>query len=590
MSAKQRFDQPITQSFIPNIWDFFAIILFFGILTIFIKAAQAMSTPYSLGIATHISLDPKYLPLYSIRSILRMLIALIFSLLFTFIFGTLAAKYKRAERIILPAIDILQSVPILGFLTLLTPFFISLFPNRLLGPECASIFAIFTSQAWNMAISFYQSLKTIPHELIEASQVFQLNAWKRFWRVEAPFAAPSLIWNMMMSMSGGWFFVVASESISIANQDINLPGIGSYIALAISNKDMTAIWYAIISMFIIITLYDQFMFRPLIAWSEKFKNNDNSDSDETEGNESWVLNIFQSTRLVNTLINYISIIFNKIFRNKFFIKNKKNNSHKKLTNKTFDKYLNKLLKFLPTLLDYLILIFILYSCYLFISFARQHFSVMQIAHVFYLGFITGFRIFILLIICSLVWVPIGVWIGMNPRATKVCQPIIQFLAAFPPNLIYPLAVSLIIAFNLNFQIWTAPLLIIGTQWYILFNVIAGASVIPKELRYAVRNFGVSKTLWWKRFVLPAIFPYYVTGLITAAGGAWNASIITEVVKWGNTTLTASGIGSYITKAENVGNFADEALGIAVMSIIVVLINKLLWQRLYNMAESRFSIN
>src|SRR5579883_2853496 len=301
----------------PNYWDILALLFALGLIALLAWQAKQMTVPYHLGQLIPISLDPQNLPKYALRTVSRMLIALFFSLLFTFIFGTWAAKNKRAERIIIPVIDILQSIPILGFLSITIVGFIALFPGSLLGPECAAIFVIFTSQAWNMALGFYQTVRSVPTELLDAANMFHLSAWQRFWRIDVPFSMPGLLWNTMMSMSAGWFFVVASEAITVSNQQILLPGIGSYIAVAIQAADLRAITYAILAMLVVILIYDQLLFRPLVAWSERFKaEREGSGSEEVA--ESWVINLFNRTRLVRNIGGKLAHLFDMFVNIRLF--------------------------------------------------------------------------------------------------------------------------------------------------------------------------------------------------------------------------------------------------------------------------------
>ncbi len=562
-----------------NRWDIIALILVLGFIILLAWGANQMAAPYQLGENIHISLNPKHLPYYALRTILRMAIALLISLIFTFVFGTWAAKSKHAERIIIPAIDILQSVPVLGFLSITVSGFIAIFPGSILGPECAAIFAIFTSQAWNMALSFYQSLRTLPNDIREACDMLQLSAWQRFWRIEVPFAMPSLLWNTMMSMSAGWFFVVASEAISVAGHNITLPGVGSYIAKAIANADKTAVIYSIITMLVVILLYDQLLFRPMLAWAEKFKSE--SSPDEEHLDPPWLTRLLQRTRLLKLWGAFISRVAENVINAKFFNFTKP---------KIRDKDTSSMTIFL-TLFWYIILIAaILYSLHALYHFIFLHIEPSASLHVIALGFFTMLRVLVLIIICSLIWVPVGVWVGLHPKVARIVQPIAQFLAAFPANLLFPVFVMVIVQYHLNIEIWTTPLMILGTQWYVLFNVIAGTTSLPKDLYYAADNFSVKGWLWWRRLILPAIFPYYVTGALSAAGGAWNASIVAEVVSWGHTTLRATGLGDYIATNTTAGNYPKIALGICVMCLYVLVINRLIWRPLYNLAESRFQIN
>lgn len=562
----------------PNLWDGFAFIIVVAIFAFLAFGAKQMTLPYQVGQPLSMSLSPVFLPYYALHTVLRMLIAMVLSLLFTFTVGTLAAKNRHAERLIIPAIDILQSVPILGFLSITVVAFIALFPNSLLGPECAAIFVIFTSQVWNITLGFYQSLKTVPYDLIEASSMFHLSSWQRFWRVEVPFALPSLIWNVMLSMSAGWFFVVASEAITVNHQYILLPGIGSYIATAILHTDKTAVGYAIIMMFIVILLYDQLLFRPLVQWSERFKFEVSMDEKKSM---SLFTALLRRARFFHYFGSWIANGFNWFSNRRF------GNKHSTLMQEQHSK---PYLTLFSIWFYYGALLVICFAAVVTLaSFIFKNISVYASLHVLLLGVYTALRVFILIALCSCIWVPVGVWVGMRPRVTQVVQPIAQFLAAFPANLFFPVVVMLIVKYNLNVQIWTTPLMILGTQWYILFNVIAGAAGLPKELYLVTQNFGVSGWLWWRRFILPGIFPFYVTGAMTAAGGAWNASIVAEVVTWGPYTLHATGLGAYIAQYTTTGNFPAIALGISVMCLYVLLINRLLWQPLYQLAQKRFQL-
>jgi NitT/TauT family transport system permease protein len=547
--------------------------LVLAVLVLLAYAGGQMTRPYELGETLPIYLDPGYLPYYMLRTTLRMFIALAFSVLFSCGFAVLATRYRLAERILVPLLDILQSIPVLGFLSITVTAFIALFPGNLLGVECAAIFAIFTSQAWNMAFSAYQGFRTVPAELIEAASVFRLSAWQRFWRLELPFSTPGLLWNMMMSMSGGWFFVVASEAISVANQNIRLPGIGSYIAVAIEQRDLAAIGWAILAMFIGVLCYDQLFFRPLLAWADKFRF---EETGSETAQRSWLLNFLQRTDRLRQLGIVLARWFERtigVFRLRFDGTSVRAQPHAKsaVPQRVWDAALAAL---------------VFYAVWTLIRFIHAEVGLSEVGHVFLLGCYTMVRVIVLIFLAAVIWIPVGVWIGMNPRLTDRAQAIIQFLAAFPANLMFPVAVLALVHFKLNPDIWLSPLMILGTQWYLLFNVIAGASTVPTELRYAAQNLQLSGPLKWRRYLLPAIFPSFVTGAITASGGSWNASIVAEYVTWGDTTLKAQGIGSYIAEMTATGDFPRIALGIAVMCIFVMGFNHFVWRRLYRMTEDR----
>lgn len=578
MQKRALYTQPST-SILPNVWDLFALILVALIVMSLGFAFSHMIRPFQVGQPLPISLNPYRLFSYAAQTTVRMFIALGISFIFSFIVGTIAAKSRRAEQILIPLIDILQSVPILGYLSIAVVGFIALFPGSMLGPECAAIFAVFTSQVWNMTLSFYQSMKTLPPDLVETTHLYHLSSWQRFWRLEVPFSMPGLLWNAMMSMSGGWFFVVAAEAISVANQKMYLPGIGSYIAVAITHKDLAAIGWAILTMFVVIGIYDQVIFRPLVTWSEKFKMDDTPD----EPASSWLLNVLNRTRLVK----YLAIRFGRF--TDFVINNRL--SRIKIRTKKLHQMSNRAPSKSNQIIWYALLLLIFaVLCYFTSQFIFKSLPFSATYHVIYLGLLTALRVFIMIALTSLIWVPVGVWVGMRPKVTAWVMPLVQFLASFPANVVYPVAVVVILQFHLNIEIWAGPLMVLGTQWYILFNIVAGASAIPKELKLAAQNMQLKGWVKWKRFLLPSIFPYYITGAIAAAGASWNASIVAEVIQWGHTTLIATGLGSYITENTHSGNFAKLTLGIVIMCAWVVLINVTLWRKLYQFAQERFNIN
>ncbi|MFZ0694529.1 MAG: ABC transporter permease subunit [Alphaproteobacteria bacterium] len=558
---------------IPNWRDLIAVVLVLTILVLIGTGARQMVGPLVVAQAPQISLSPAALPFYALRTTMRMVAALAASLVFTFTYATLAAKSRRAEIVLIPLLDVLQSVPILGYLSFTVLFFVSLFPNNVLGPELAAVFAIFTSQAWNMAFSFYQALRTIPHDLDEASRSLRFSGWQRFWRLEVPFAMPGLIWNMMMSMSGGWFFVVASEAISVGDVRFTLPGIGSYVARAIQDRDLAAVGWAIIAMTFVIIIYDQLLFRPMVAWADKFR------FEQTAAqvvSRSWVLELFRRSTLLRLAGEPIGTAIQTAARMRLALPS---------APKRFRDWLPP-----PRILDLawygLVLGGIGYAAWILMQFAGTELSWSDVAEAAANGALTLLRVAILIVLATVIWVPIGVAVGLRPKVAEVVQPIAQFLAAFPANLLFPVAVFVIVRFDLAPKIWLSPLMILGTQWYILFNVIAGASAFPNDLKEAAASFRISGWHWWRDVILPGIFPYYVTGAITASGGAWNASIVSEAVSWGPTKLSASGLGAYIAQMTEAGDYARIALGVAVMSVLVIAMNRLLWRPLYALAERR----
>ncbi|QKS01204.1 ABC transporter permease subunit [Sphingomonas sp. CL5.1] len=556
----------------PSWADAVAFLLLAGAAVLVIQGAEGMAAPLARLDIAPVTLDPANLPGYALRTTLRMFAALAASLVFTFVVATLAAKSRRAEMVIVPALDILQSVPILGFLTFTVTFFMGLFPARQLGVELAAIFAIFTSQAWNMAFSFYQSLRSVPGDLEEVAQGFALSPWRRFIRLELPFATPALVWNAMMSMSGGWFFVVASEAISVGNTRIMLPGIGSYLALAIEHQDFRHVGWAVAAMAVVILLYDQLVFRPVVVWADRFRFEQTASAHRPR---SWAYDLFRRTRLLPVIFSPLTGLGRALM--------------------ALDRRPAPRLRKSPRaagggwLWTALVAAAVGWAVWLIVTYVSRHLALGDVLGAFGLGLVTMLRVLVLIALASVIWVPIGVWIGLRPRWAERLQPVAQFLAAFPANVLFPFAVIAIVHWRLSPDIWLSPLMVLGTQWYILFNVIAGASAIPNDLREAAGMFGVKGWQWWRSLAIPGIFPYYVTGALTASGGSWNASIVAELVTWGDRKLEATGLGAYIAQATADGDFPRVTLGIAVMSIFVIGFNRLLWRPLYAFADRRLRL-
>ena len=560
----------------PNIFDLVALILVIGAMVLLVYGGEQTTLPLSALERSPVSLDPRHLPFYALRTTMRMLLAIVCSTVFTFIYSAIAAKSRRAEMVMIPLLDILQSVPILGFLTFTVVFFLNLFPGNVLGAELACVFAIFTSQAWNMTFSMYQSIRNVPKDLEEATRSFHLSGWQRFWRLDVPFAMPGLIWNAMMSMSGGWFFVVASEAITVGNTVITLPGVGSYVALAIEKRDLAAIGYAILTMLLVIIAYDQLLFRPIVAWADKFRFEQVASS---EAPTSWMLDLFRRTRALRALTYPLAAANKAVSTLRIAIPTALRPSP---TNGAPSRVID-------VLWFALIAAGTGYAAWRAYHYLSANLAASDLVDAIGDGLMTLLRVIVLIALASLIWVPIGVWIGLRPKIAERVQPIAQFLAAFPANLAFPIFVVVIVRYHLDANVWLSPLMILGTQWYILFNVVAGASAFPGDLREAASSFHVSGWRWWVKVILPGIFPYYITGAITASGGSWNASIVAEVASWGDTHLTATGIGAYIAKATEAGDFPRVVLGIAIMCILVTLFNRLLWRPLYAYGERRLRL-
>jgi NitT/TauT family transport system permease protein len=563
--------------FVPSVWDWAVFALVIGGLALVAVGGRETLQPLAAA-KTAISLSPWALPNYALRTTLRMLAAMACSVVFTFVYGALAAKSRRAEIILVPLLDILQSLPILTFLSFTLTFFLALFPGQVFGAELAAIFMIFTSQAWNMTFSFYQSLKTVPRDLSDVASSLRLGPWRRFWVLEAPYAAPGLIWNAMMSMSGAWFFVVASEIFTVGQVSISLPGIGSYVGTAIAQQNLGAIGWAILVMGLVILAYDQLLFRPLVAWSQKFT----VELAPAQGPpaESWLLNFFQRAQLARRLWLPFAGVAGAVTR--VHVGGGRPPS-RRLARAWKSRWADYGFYAAMTL-------FAAWVAWRVIAYVGSEVSPAEAVAVVGLGALTLVRVLVLIVLASVVWLPLGVIIGLQPRLASAVQPIAQFMAAFPSNLLFPLVVVAIVRFHGSPDIWLSPLMILGTQWYILFNVIAGASAFPSDLQEAARSFGVKGWSWWSKVVLPGVFPYYVTGAITASGGAWNASIAAEIASWGKTTLVARGLGSFIAEATTRADFPRVVIGAAVMSVFVVGFNRALWRPLFDYASRRLRMD
>ncbi|MFE3523197.1 ABC transporter permease [Streptomyces sp. NPDC059161] len=548
------------------------LVLFYVVLQVGHGTTVRFSTDQSLKVDT----DPVQLPYDAARSLLRMFIALAASIVFTFGYALAAAKSRRLERILIPALDILQSVPVLGFLTVAVTGFIALFPGSMLGLECASIFAIFTSQAWNMTFGFYHSLTSLPRELDELSRSFRFSRWMRFWKVELPSGMISLVWNGMLSFGGGWFFLVASEAISVKNKDYALPGVGSYAGAAIADGDLGKVGWAILTMAVMVIGVNFFFWRPLTAWAEKFKN-EQSEASETQRSvvldflrrSTWPQLLGKAFRPVGRALGRAGRVFGTDDRPLNV-----DPARRRTGDITFTVVAGAL---------------ILWGLFDLGRYLHDETGLGVFGEPLLLGLATLARVVVLVAAATVIWVPIGVKIGFSPRLTRIAQPVVQVLASFPANFLFPLAVWFFLKTGLSIDIGGILLMALGAQWYILFNTIAGAMSIPSDLREAMDDLGVRGWQRWKRLILPGIFPSYVTGGITASGGAWNASIVAEVVTFGGTTLTATGLGAYIARATASGDFPHLIAGVAVMSLYVVGLNRLVWRRLYRLADTRFAL-
>ncbi|OPH56436.1 sulfonate ABC transporter permease [Paenibacillus ferrarius] len=555
--------------------DVMVILMLLSILYLTAHLGAGMEVPFSKSNQPAMSLDPRLLPYYAGRSLLRMFIAFGFSLLFTFVYGRIAAYNRIAEKIMIPAIDILQSVPVLGFLSATVLMFMALFPGSLLGVECAAIFAIFTGQVWNMTFSFYHSLTTIPQPLNEAAKIHRLGTWSRFTKLEVPFSMIGLVWNSMMSFGGGWFFLAASESISVLNQDIHLPGIGSYMAMAADQGNIKAIAYSIITMIMMICLVDQLFWRPLVAWAQKFKN---EQSEANEVPKSWVYDILKRARFIRYVNQTVGT----------FLHDVKGRFKQRSSLILWPKPPSLLSKIVVWIIWSLVIVFVANYVYEAVLEIIQ-LSWNELLRVVVLGLQTALRVFISTLLAVIWTVPVGVMIGMNPNLSRIAQPIVQVLASFPANMAFPLFTILYLKLGISMNIGAIPLMMLGTQWYILFNVIAGAMAIPSDLKEAAAILRLTRSQTWIKLILPSVFPFLVTGCITASGGAWNASIVSELVSWKENTLQASGLGSFIAQATTHGDWPEIIWGIVVMCLLVVLVNRLVWRKLYAVSAKKYHL-
>jgi len=543
-----------------------------------VRVGATAHVPIQAGRVSTIDTSPSRLPYYAARSLLRMFVALFFAYTFSLGYAYVAARNRRARRVMIPALDILQSVPILGFLAVTVTFFLALFPGSELGLEAASVFAVFTSQAWNITFSFYHSLVTQSGELDEASRLMGLSRWKRFWSIDVPGGAIGLVWNGMMSFGGSWFFLTASELIIVGGHRYTLPGVGSYVGVAVEQGELGHVVWGIVTMIIMILAVNVVFWRPLVAYAERFR------LEQTEASQkpkSLVLDLLRRSSwpaLAGRGRRAIAQPVNQLMGAATGIDDRSLVSHAARRRAADAAFAAVVLAALG---------WGLYSMLAYIAAGQQGLSVLGQA--FGLGFLTLLRVAVVVAVSSVIWVPVGVWIGFNPRVAQYLQPVVQVLASFPANFIFPFAIVLFLDIGLSLNYGSILLMALGTQWYILFNVIAGASAVPSDMREAMDNLAVHGRERWRRMILPAVFPAYVTGAITAAGGAWNASIVAEIVIYNRHVLAARGLGSFIAEATASNNFHEIIAGILVMAVYVTGLNALLWRRLYSIAESKYAL-
>ncbi|MFJ4651956.1 ABC transporter permease [Nocardia sp. NPDC088792] len=523
-----------------------------------------------------VSTDPSNLPYYAARTTLRMFLGLLASIVFTLIVGQWAARSRRAEKVLVPMLDVLQSVPVLALVSITVTAFVALFRGSYLGAEAACIFAIFTAQAWNMTFAYYQALRNMPRELDDAARMMRLTRWQRLWRLEVPTAMVPMIWNGMMSFGGAWFMLASSEVITVAGNDQALPGMGSFIAAATADAQVGDLMLGAAVMVITIVLVNVLFWRPFTAWSERFRV---ENTESALAPRSLVLDLLRRSTLPGRtarLLRPVGEGLDRVMR--VFGHSTRSAYDDRRDSRTGDAIFFGLL-----------FAALAWGTWTLAAYFERTVGFAEFGPTTLMGLASLLRVIVLLVVSTVVWVPIGVWIGMNPRVCRFAQPVVQVLASFPAQFLYIFVIAALTYTGVSLNIGGTVLMALGAQWYVLFNVIAAAGQIPTDLREAMDDLGVHGLQRWKSLILPAIAPGYVVGAITAFGGAWNATLVGEVVESGHTHLEAFGLGAYITNATAAGDFAKVLLGTFVMSVVTVAINRLVWRRLQVQAEKRFAL-
>jgi NitT/TauT family transport system permease protein len=547
-----------------------ALALFYGLLSL----ARYWTAP--VHPQAQIDLSPAALPMYALFSVARITVAYGLSLAVSLIYGYIAAHHATAERFMIPLLDTLQSIPVLCFLPGVMLSMVALFPTTQFGLELGSILLLFTGQVWNMAFSVYSSLKAIPRELLEAAHLYRLSRWQRFIQLELPHCAIGLIWNSMMSVAGAWFSLMVCEMFILGNRDLRLPGLGSYLQSASNAGDTGAIVSGLIAMVTVIVLIDQIVWRPIIAWSEKFKF-EQVEASQTPG--SPVLDFLRRSKLLLRLARILVVPVREAVTLHFA--RASNLDPAKSGRRGVRTWLSRVLVLLA-------LAFLLYAI------ARMSTMLTGVSRSELRGILLGagatfLRVELTLVLAALWAIPAGVLIGLKPRVAAIAQPMAQIAASVPAPALFPIVLLLLIRLGGGLGIASIILLLLGTQWYIFFNVIAGASAIPSDLKEVCEVSHLSRIERWRKLFLPAIFPYLVTGFVTASGGAWNASIIAEYFRFRGQTFSITGLGAIISRATDAGNFPVLLAATIVISAMVVTINRLIWRRLYTLASTKFKL-
>ncbi len=556
--------------------DFLIILAIITILLVIVRTAAKFGGAYDPDF--QISTSPAVLPSYTAQTLLRMAAAYLISLVFTLIYAYSAYKSRVAAIILLPLLDILQSIPVLSFLPGVVLALIAIFPGARLGIELAAILLIFTGMTWNMTFSFYQSLQGIPWELREAASIYRLNLWQRFWQLELPAGAIGLVWNSVMSVAGGWFFLMAIESFTLEKKDFRLPGLGSYLRSASEQGNMEAICWGLAVLISVIIVLDFLIWQPLIAWAEKFK----FETVEAQNPpQSKVLYFLRRSPTIKAISLWVESLQNRSDRLIALALPFDTGSRRSAYRTPLADWLNR--SFFVVI--GLVVLWGTWEALLLIQVLQwQDWQKVFLGTVF-----TTLRVFTAMVL-SLIWtVPVGVAIGRNPRLAQILQPIVQIAASVPATAIFPIVLIGLAQIGGGLQVGSIALMMLGTMWYILFNAIAGAQSIPSELFEAAKVYKLNLIQRWRTLILPGIFPYLITGIITAVGGAWNASIVSEYVQFQNQTITTPGLGSTISEATDAGNFPLLMAATAVMSLLVVMTNRLVWRPLYRIASDKYRI-
>jgi len=561
--------------------DGLVILLLAAVVAGLVALARRWTAP--LRPTFDIDLSPWALPRYTLLSLTRGFAAYGLSLLFTVTYGSVAAYNRRAERVMIPVLDILQGIPVLGFLPGLVLGMVALFPHSNVGLELACIVMIFTGQVWNMTFSFYGSLRAIPLELREVARVHRFGWWKRFRTLEVPASMIGLVWNSMMSMAGGWFFLTVNEAFTLGDHDFRLPGIGSYMSVAIDRGDVRAMLAAIAAMVTMIVTVDQLVWRPVLAWAHKFKV---EEAEAASAPQSWVLNLLRRVRARSRLLPWLERATQPRVQPPAVVQPDGASFSRSPPPAGWSPVLATALGVGTVALCAMLT---LWGAAHLLLLIRQIRAAQWLTLLGALG-LTFLRTSAAVLLGAAWTVPVGIWIGRSPRLSHLLQPVIQVVASFPAPMLFPLVTALFLHFGIDFSWGCVALMLLGAQWYILFNVLAGAMAIPQDLEEAVAIYRLRGWARWRTLYLPGVFPYLVTGLITAAGGAWNASIVSEYLRYKGRTLVAPGLGSLITQATAAGDFSLLAAGVLTMALTLVVLNRLLWKRLYRIADTRFSLN